>query len=123
MTPAELWAWMPKGYFFTILIETPVLWFGLSARHSAARRIFAGIWLTACSYPFVVIVFPILFEGRPEWQYISVAEIFAALSECLLFALAFRDNRRWNDRTLIRDMAAVAAANVISFLSGEFIFH
>ena len=51
MSPSDLWRFLLIGYPFTILIETPVLLFGLSQRHSIKRRIFAGVWLTACTYP------------------------------------------------------------------------
>jgi hypothetical protein len=59
MSPAELWRFLPLGYLFTILIETPVLLIGLSRRHSIRQRLFAGVWLTACTYPIVVLVMPI----------------------------------------------------------------
>ena len=45
-TIAELWAFLPWGYFFTICLETPVLVLGLSAAHSTGRRFLAGLWLT-----------------------------------------------------------------------------
>ena len=60
MTPEDLWAWMPKGYLFTISIETTILLIGLSARHSWKVRLFCGVWLTACTYPIVVLVLPLL---------------------------------------------------------------
>src|SRR5207247_2052526 len=69
---------------------------GLSGRHSFKRKLFAGVWLTACTYPIVVIVLPTLFEelgyspdGPQRWMYLVVAETFAPVAECLLFFLAF----------------------------------
>jgi len=41
------WAFLPVGYLFSVLIETPVLLVGLSPRHPYGRRLFAGLWLTA----------------------------------------------------------------------------
>ncbi|MCA9073149.1 MAG: hypothetical protein KDA84_29705, partial [Planctomycetaceae bacterium] len=58
-TTSGLWAFLPWGYLLTILLETPVLLVGLSARHSWSRRFLSGIWLTACTYPIVVLVLPI----------------------------------------------------------------
>ena len=92
MTPAELWAWLPFGYVLTVSVETPVLVFGLSRRHSLARKLFAGLWLTACTYPIVVLVLPILIPSRGV--YVAVAETFAPAAECTLFWLAFRERER-----------------------------
>ena len=108
MSPDELWQFLPFGYLLTIAIETPVLLAGLSRVHPIGRRIVAGIWLTACTYPIVVLVLPIMIE--PRIPYLIVAETFAPVAECLLFALAFgtRDTR-------IRDCAAIIVANLLSF--------
>lgn len=110
------WSFLPAGYLITIALETPVLLLGLSAMHPWKRRLFAGLWLTACSYPIVVVVLPELLETR--WLYLLVAETFAPLSECLLFLWLFRLGRKWQDRTVWRDMAAIVVANLVSFLVG-----
>jgi hypothetical protein len=118
--PSELWAWMPKGYLFTIAIETPVLLLLLSRAHHWPRRLAAGGWLTACSYPVVVVALPLLLGLEPRWRYLAVAETFAPLSECVLFALAFHTaETRRADRW--RDFAAITAANLASFLLGEWL--
>lgn len=114
MSPLELWRFLPIGYLFTIAIETPILFFGLSPPHSKKRRIFSGIWLTACTYPIVVLVLPLLFTER--WLFILVGEIFAPLAECALFWLAFGREARW------RDFGVIVMANLASFLLGEIIF-
>src|SRR5881227_4192776 len=85
MSPSDLWRFLLIGYPFTILIETPVLLLGLSQRHSIKRRIFAGVWLTACTYPIVVLVMPLMFGGVSRTIYLAVAEIFAPVAECVLF--------------------------------------
>jgi hypothetical protein len=115
---ARLWAFLPVGYLVSVLIETPVLWFALSPRHSWQRRLFAGLWLTACSYPIVALVLPILFDGKPYGYYLALAESFAPMSECALFWVAFGDGRRWRDPSLARDLGAVVAANLCSFVVG-----
>src|SRR3981081_643435 len=63
MSPIELWRFLPLGYLLSILIETPVLLLGLSSRHSLKRKLFAGVWLTACTYPIVTLVLPHLFTN------------------------------------------------------------
>src|SRR5437867_10469699 len=89
MQPGELWTFFPLGYLVSILIETPVLLVGLSPHHSLRRRLFAGVWLTACTYPIVVLVLPMLFVHRSRAIYLIVAETFAPVAECVLFWLAF----------------------------------
>jgi hypothetical protein len=117
--PTQLWAFLPIGYLATVAIETPVLLLGLSARHPYRDRLFAGLWLTACTYPIVVLVLPYLvWAPYGRTAYLAVAETFAPLAECALFWLAY-DNREPRARChAMRDLAAVAAANLASFLLG-----
>ncbi len=126
MTPEELWAFMPRGYLFTIAIETPILLVGLSARHSWGVRLFCGIWLTACTYPIVVLVLPMLFNevlnmriDDYRWQYLLVAETFAPVAECALFWLAFGKREFVNTRSMYQDLIAIIIANLASFGLGE----
>ena len=116
MSPYELWRFLPIGYLLTIAIETPVLFFGLSPHHPKRRRIFAGIWLTACTYPIVVLVLPLLMINQSRAVFLLVAEVFAPLAECLLFWLAFGKETRW------RDFGVIVIANLASFLIGEVVF-
>jgi len=110
---------LPIGYLITVLIETPVLIAGLSPLHSLERKIAASLWLNACSYPVVILALPQLFAGSPAWVYVAVAETFAPLSECLLFLAAFYDRSTLRSRTVWRDVGAITAANLSSFLIGE----
>jgi hypothetical protein len=116
VSPHELWSFFPLGYLLTIAVETPILFVGLSATHSKPRRVFAGVWLTACTYPIVILVLPLLLIHRSWTLYLVVAEIFAPLAGCLLFWLAFGRETKW------RDFLAIVLANVASFLVGEIIF-
>jgi hypothetical protein len=109
------WLFLPFGYVLSVLIETPVLMLGLSKRHPRDRRLTAGLWLTACTYPVVILVLPCLadpVEQRPA--YLLLAETFAPLAECLLFVAAFAG--RW------RDCAVIVLANLLSFGAGELLF-
>ena len=112
-TTAGLWAFLPLGYALSILIEAPVLLVGLSARHPLRHRLFAGFWLTACTYPIVILVMPILIASRGP--YLVVAETFAPVAECALFWAAFGTRAQWGTRSMVRDMAAVVLANLASF--------
>ncbi len=120
MPPTEdLWQFMIVGYLITVAIELPVLLIGLSPVHAIKTRLAAGFWLTACSYPIVVIVLPILMHGHPRMNYLMVAETFAPASECLLFWLAFHDKAEHSRWHLWRDWAVIAVANLMSFLPIE----
>jgi hypothetical protein len=104
-------------------MELPVLLVGLSPRHPPGVRLFAGLWLTACTYPVVTLVLPVLID---PWQsraaYLLVAEAFATAAECALFWSAFGARPGWGRASVARDFAAVAAANAASLGAGEW-FH
>jgi hypothetical protein len=120
LTPEAAWRFLPWGYVLTVLIETPVLWFGLSSRHPAGRRIAAGLWLTACTYPIVVLVLPLAMHDYSRAAYLAVAETFAPLAECALFYVAFlRGSTITDRRATIRDFTSIVAANLASFAIGE----
>ena len=119
MTPSELWHFLPLGYLLTILIETPILCVGLSRRHPLKRRLFAGVWLTACTYPIVTLVLPLLFPLDRRVLYLIVAETFAPVAECILFWLAFGARYEVGKSSMWRDFIAIIVANLASFGVGE----
>jgi hypothetical protein len=111
---------MLLGYLLTVAVETPLLLAGLSRRHAVRVRLFAGVWLSACTYPVVWLVLPPLFPER--WLYLLVAETFAPLAECVLFWLAFVRGQPHVLRATARDMFAIVAANLGSFGVGEMVY-
>ncbi len=117
-----MWRFFLPGYLLTVALEMPVLLVGLSTHHSWRSRWMAGFWLTACTYPIVVLVLPVLLPA-PQWHgvYIAVAEVFAPAVECLLLSLAFYGDRYWPRASRLRDYAAVIVANLVSFLLGGWI--
>jgi len=118
-SPSELWHFLPLGYFFSILIETPVLLVALSPRHSFKRKLLAGVWLTACTYPIVTLVLPLIFVDSSRTVYLLVAETFAPVGECILFWLAFGEWSEVGGASMWRDFAAIVVANLASFSAGE----
>jgi hypothetical protein len=119
MSPTELWRFLPLGYLFSILIETPVLLIGLSKRHPIKRRLCAGVWLTACTYPIVVLVLPLALANVSRAMYLVVAETFAPVAECILFWLAYGKAEQVGKASMWRDFGAIIVANLASFLGGE----
>jgi hypothetical protein len=118
--PDELWSFLLKGYLFSIAIETLVLLVGLSQRHSLGRRLFAGVWLTACTYPIVVLVLPLcLNPSKSRALYLLVAETFAPVAESALFWAAFGTRQELGKWSMWRDLLAITLANLASFGLGE----
>lgn len=116
---SDLWYFLPIGYLFTIFIETPVLLIGLPKPFSFKQRFRCGVWLTACTYPIVVLVLPAVFLGEARWLYLLVAEMFAPLAECLLFWAAFRERTAMTAGHWTQSFGAIVAANLASFGLGE----
>ncbi|MEZ6129057.1 MAG: hypothetical protein R3C59_10260 [Planctomycetaceae bacterium] len=118
-TLVELLQFLLLGFAATVTVEIPFLFFGLSARHSAADKIVVGLLLTAFSYPIVILVIPGLLtiaRIQSRLAYIIIAESYAAIVE-----IAFL---RYLVRTRIaarpdRDAVAVLFANLCSFGIGE----
>ncbi len=117
--PRDLWLFLPLGYLFTVAIEAPVLLVGLSKKFSFRERFFAGLWLTACTYPVVVLVLPVLFATSTRNLYLLVAETFAPVAECALFWLVFRDRLGAGLRPKLRSFIVITLANLLSFAFGE----
>lgn len=109
---------MMQFFLLTVAVETAVLLAGLSRRHPMKVKLFAGVWLTACTYPVVWLVLPDLFEER--WKYLLAAETFAPVAECGLFSYGFLRGLPF-DRAFLRDMTAIVVANLASFGVGELI--
>lgn len=120
MDTAYLWHFLVVGYLFSIAVETPVLVVGLSPRHPLWHRLFAGVWLTACTYPVVVLVLPqVIDPAAQRGLYLAVAETFAPVAECTLFWAAFGSRAEWLRPSMGRDLAVVTLANLLSFGLGE----
>lgn len=100
------WTFLIIGYFSTIAVETPILLFGLSPRHAPRTKLFAGVWLTACTYPIVVLALA---------NHTLLAETFAPAAEIAAFFSLTR-TASW------RDAAAITAANLASFGFGLLVF-
>lgn len=118
MDARSLWIFLPLGYLLTVMIETPILLVGLSRRHSIGSRFFAGLWLTACTYPIVVLVLPMCFADSSRTTYLALAESFAPVAECLLFWAAFSSRHQTGRLAVSRDFAAIIVANLASWLVG-----
>lgn len=108
------------GYGLTVIVETLVLTIGLSKRNSIGVRLFAGTWLTACTYPAVNVIIPFLFKSTDLYLVeVATAEIFAAVAECALFWAAFSRHDEPGRRSMRQDFAAITLANIASFSLGE----
>lgn len=119
MDAASLWAFLPLGYALTVLLEAPVLWFGLTKRHASTTRMAAAFLLTGVTYPIVVLVLPLLIGAEERyWLYLLIAETFAPAAEVVLFRFFFPQATALPPREQLRDAAAIVGANLCSFLVG-----
>lgn len=116
---ADLWRFLPIGYLFTIAIETPILVFGLSRKVPVRQCLWLGVWLTACTYPIVVLVLPAILYDENRAGYLFVAETFAPIVECALFWLAYRNHGELTSRDWVRCLMVIVIANLASFSAGE----
>jgi hypothetical protein len=118
--PADLLRVLVTGYALSVVLETPVLLAALAPPHSWRRRVFAGVWLTACTYPLLGLVLPTLIDPwAARTAYLAVGETLVPVVEVALFWLAFDRGRGYPRRWLARDAGAIVAANLVSFLLPE----
>ncbi len=113
------WLFLPFGYAATVAIELPILYFLLPRSLGAGARAACGIWLTACTYPIVVLVLPALMDGFSRLTFLAVAESFAPVAECILFWLAFRSRDVLDRSAWVRSFIVIFVANLASFGVGE----
>jgi hypothetical protein len=105
------WQFLIVGYLITVAIETPILLLALHPSHNLKTRLFAGLWLTACTYPIVILALPSL-TGT---NYDLIAETFAPIAEILAFRAM---SGAWN----LRDAVAILTANLASYSFGLLLF-
>lgn len=121
MTTLQFAELMARGYLLTILLEGAVLFLGLKDLN-ARQKLFLAFWLTAVTYPYVWLVYPVLFDMRTERiAYLCAAETFAPLAECLAFRFAFAGHLSWRSAALWRSFAVITAANLTSFIIGALV--
>lgn len=121
---SALLAFLIPGFLLTIAIETPILLALLSKRHALKERLAAGVLLTACTYPIVVLVLPqLLWRFFGYAIYIGVAETFAPLAECVIFYLYWIRPLKFpiSKRDTIQDFAAITFANLVSWIGGYYL--
>src|SRR5438046_1389183 len=117
MSPNELWRFLPLGYLLTILIETPILLIGLSSRHPFGRKLFAGVWLTACTYPIVILVLPLLFAPYHRFLYLLFVILKRLFAQCVTFPAKSlrRSSSRQSSVSLPSKSAASPVRNVAAY--------
>jgi hypothetical protein len=123
LMPSNLWYFLPVGYLVTIAVETPILLLGLSNKLTFKQKLMCGIWLTACTYPIVVLVLPMLLQNFSWIIYITIAEVFAPAGECLFFWTAFRGNKILRTNDWIQCFISIIFANLASFGFGEILHY
>ena len=114
---------MARGYLLTVAVETPVLLVALSPAHGWRRRLAAGLWLTACTYPLLLLALPLLIHPAAHpTAYIAVGEVGVAAAESALFHLAFNQGADRPRSWCWRDTMAIVGANLASYGVGRWVF-
>lgn len=119
MIPASVWLLVICGYLLTVSIEIPVLLTGMARKHGVRETIINGLFLTAFTYPVVVMVLPAAFsvmEINNRLLYLAVAESFAPIAEVLFFRFLIGKPLT---SSIDRDAVVIVIANLASFLLGE----
>src|SRR5262245_13211635 len=127
----------PVVYLVFVLVDAPILWFGLSSAHPKLIRLLAVLWVAACALPLAVVIPSVIVtptnlvsfilavvagliiaaavvEFEQRGTYLAVAETFAPAAECALFWAV-------GPAMFRRDMAAIVVANLASFGIGELV--
>ncbi len=112
------WRFLVAGYLGSVLVETPVLVWGLSRKHALKDRLLAGFWLTGCTYPVIVLLIPQWVDVHAQrMAYVAASESFAALAECAIFWWTF-DRGTGGTRAWAQDMGTIWMANLLSWAVG-----
>lgn len=115
----NLWAFLVVGYAVTVATELPILVVGLRPKHSVRQRAEAALWLTAFTYPIVILAIPAMFDDEQRLYYLLTAETFAPAAECVLFWWAYNRPESPAAPTAWRDYLTIIVANLVSFALGE----
>lgn len=100
---------------FTVVLESLVLFLCLTPDIQPRQRLIAGLSLSLITFPFVNILFPMLlspFENKIVFY--VIAEMFACLTECLLFWFFFNRSKT-KDKQFFSNIIAIVFANFFSF--------
>ena len=103
-------------FALTIIVETLVLFFGLSPEVKKQERLNAGIFLSTCTFPVVNVLLPLWCNpAEMPVLYYSGSEAFAIAAECALFLMLF-SNSFVGRKMLVRNCSVIAIGNVLSLL-------
>lgn len=119
MIPASVWLLVICGYLLTVSIEIPVLLTGMARKHGVRETIINGLFLTAFTYPVVVMVLPAAFSAMGidnRLLYLAVAESFAPIAEVFFFRFLVGTSLTSG---IDRDAVIIIIANLASFVLGE----
>lgn len=116
MALLELIVQLSLGFVLFIGIESSILIACLRKQYAKTQLIFAGVWLTFCTYPVINLLLATLLGHTPF--YYAISALMAPLVEFILFWIAFESDRRFFDARLLHALFAIATANIASFTCG-----
>jgi hypothetical protein len=126
-----VWRVLLLGYCLFVAIELPIFLLALSARNDRRQRIFSALWLTACSFPLVILVMPAFIDMfvPKDWHGpVNTMQIalITPIVECLLFWMLTRpldepNSPQVSQAEWIHDLFVIVFANVLSFFAWWYI--
>jgi hypothetical protein len=113
-------------YLVVVLLDAPILLFGLSVAHSRLLRILTALWVAACALPLAVFIPGVILAPGNTLSFvlgvIAGLVIAATVIEGALYWAFFRRGGRSKDVSLRRDVTAIIGANLAVIAVGRVIW-
>jgi len=113
-------------YLVLVLLDAPILWFGMSRAHSRPRRLLAALWVGVCGLPLAVFIPGVILTSTNTLPFVLAVVgglvIAAVVIEGALYWAFFKYGERSKDVSVRRDVAAIIGANLAVIAMGRIIW-
>jgi hypothetical protein len=114
-------------YLVVVLVDAPILLFGLSSAHSRPLRVLTALWVAACALPLAVFIPGVILAPGNTLSFVLGAiaglVIAATVIESALYWAFFRRGERSKDVSVRRDVSAIIGANLAVIALGRVIWN
>src|SRR5437762_8105570 len=114
------------AYLVIVLLDAPILLFGLSIGHSKLIRLLAALWVAACALPLGVFIPGVILAPGNTLSFVLAVvaglAIAAVVIEGALYWAFFRRGERSKEVSLRRDITAITGANLAAIAMGRVIW-
>jgi hypothetical protein len=113
-------------YLILVLLDAPILLFGLSGAHSRLLRLLAALWVAACAFPLGAFIPGVILTRTNTFSFVLAVVtglvIAAAVIEGALYWIFYKRRQRSKEVSLRRDVTAIIAANLVAIAMGRVIW-